>query len=299
MLWFRGQRLSVRIGFPWQKKVEYVMRSKTFLYDYSFTDNQLERSQKCSRSTSAHTILAYVVVERSKVKRSYWSSMAKKGGICYALISRSKTVLCDYNFTDNQFESSCLTVLDNVTLDSCKDKFSYDTGEYLFHAYVSSSLIFLCVTEITFDRNVAFNCLFELERQLILTGLKERAEIAGPYALRSPFSATMASVMSQHSSNDALRQLESKVEDVTGIMRKNIDKAIHRGETLNDLNERSEYLADSSTEFRQSATKLKRRLFWKSIKRWAIVIIILLVIVGIIIGILFLVLAAKGAFKHK
>ena len=220
--------------------------------------------------------------------------MPRTVSIHYALISREKVVLCDHAMSDYQFESTLQTVLENVVRSKdTNDKFSFDGGNYSYHAYAAGNLVYLCVSEVVFDRNLAFNCLFELERHLTLAGLKERAQTAGPYALRTSFSSTMASILSQYSSSDMLGKLESKVDEVTGIMRQNIDKVIHRGQTLDDLNERSDLLAHSSTDFRNNATKLRKKLCWKNVKLWVILAIVFIVLIFIIVAIILIVLAAE------
>ena len=215
--------------------------------------------------------------------------------IHYALISREKVVLCDYRSSNDRFESTWQTVLENVMRNKdMNDKFSFDSGNYTYYAYTASNIVYLCIADAMFDRNLAFNCLFELERQLIHAGLKERVYSAGPYSLRSCFSATMASVLANYSSNDKLGKLESKVEEVTGVMRQNIDKVVQRGETLDDLNERSDLLAHSSTDFRQSATKLRKKLCWKNVKLWVILTVIFLILAVIVVAIILSVLAIQG-----
>ena len=219
-------------------------------------------------------------------------------GIRFALISRGKTVLCDHQIAANgNFELTCQSVLDNVSRETSKT--SYECDEYVVHAYVSGNITYLCVTGTIFDRNVAFNCLFELERRLISAGLQERAQIAGPYALRSSFGSIMKDVLSEYSSSDVLDHLENKVGAVQGIMRQNINKAVHRGENLDDLTDRSELLAHSSTYFRSSATKLRKRLFWRNARLWIILCVILLCIAVGIAVIVVVVLAAKGDFNRK
>ena len=80
-------------------------------------------------------------------------------------------------------------------------------------------------------------------------------------------------------------------------MRQNIDKAVERGDALWDLNERSDLLANSSTEFRQSAVKLRKKLCWRNVKLWVLLIVTLIVLIVVIAVIVIAVLAAKGEFK--
>ena len=149
-------------------------------------------------------------------------------GIYFGLISCGKTVLCDHRIAaDGNFKSTCQLILSHVSRGP--SKISYESSDqYVFHVYVSESLTYLCVTDKIFDRNIAFNCLFELECRLISEGLQERAQRAGPYTLRSSFESIMKDVLSEYSSSDVLDHLENKVEKVQGIMRQNIDKLLNK-----------------------------------------------------------------------
>jgi vesicle-associated membrane protein 7 len=209
--------------------------------------------------------------------------------ICYALISRGKIILCDHRLRDGDYESICQPILENVSRNDEESlKVSYDSasGKYICHTYLNNQLVYICVTETVFDKNVVYQCLFELEEKLLSMGLMEGAQTAGPYALKKSFSHTMAEVLSKYSSSDVLGRMETQVEEVTGVMRQNINKVVDRGENLDNLTERSDLLAHASTDFRVSATKLRKKLCWKNAKKWVVlfvVVIALLLIVGIII----------------
>lgn len=219
--------------------------------------------------------------------------------IRYGLLSRGTTVLCDCKLVEGNYESLCQSVLEYVCSDRSKTKYSYETDEHLVQVYSSQQLYYVCVTALVFDRNVAFNCLFELERQLLAEGLKERAQVALPYTLRSNFSRIMGSTLSRYSSSDTLCRLEDRVDEVTDIMRDNIRKVVDRGDTLNDLQDRSEALAFSSQDFRQSSIRLNRKLCLKNMKLWIILIAIVAFIFAIILVIIIIVLAAKGVFNKN
>ena len=81
-----------------------------------------------------------------------------------------------------------------------------------------------------------------------------------------------------------VQQLREDVEEVKGQMIQNIDKAIERGDILDDLREPIEDLNARANEFRLSSTRLKRKLWWQNIKLWIILIVIILVILGVIIA---------------
>ena len=129
--------------------------------------------------------------------------------IYYALLARRRVVLCDYADVSGNFESLSQAVLER--LPATDTKISYESGTYLFHCVVSQGLSFICVTEATFDRNVAYAYLFELQRQLASARLEQRAAIAGPYALRRDFSGVVESLMHRYSSSDHLTSLQTQV----------------------------------------------------------------------------------------
>lgn len=220
----------------------------------------------------------------------------KTTNIRYATLSRGTAVLCDHKPVQGNYESLCQSVLEYVTSELSKTKYSYETGEHLVHVYTSEQLYYLCVTALAFDRNVAFNFLLELERQLITAGLKERARVSLPYSLRSSFSEIMGSTLLRYSSSDALGRLEGQVDEVTDVIKDNIRKVADRGDQMNDLQYRSEALAFSAADFKKNATKLSRKLWWKNVKLW----VVLVVIVGsIAVMITVAVLASQGVFDRK
>lgn len=172
-------------------------------------------------------------------------------GLCYALIARQKVVLCDHASVQGNYETPSLSILENL-VSTRETRISYEVGSHVYHVVISGPLRYLCVSDPVFDRGLAFGCLAELETRLHNTpGLAERAEYVGPYALRGDFSGEIASVLELYSSNDKLDHLQSQVKSVTGVMTRNLERVMQRGETLDDLEDRSQRLAHSSTDFRQ------------------------------------------------
>ena len=91
--------------------------------------------------------------------------------------------------------------------------------------------------------------------------------------------------------------LTLQVKEVTQVMTDNIEHVIARGQALSDLEERSELLQSSSVQFRNNATKLKRKVFWKSVKLWVAVGIVVVIVLAIVAALI--VLVATGQFKNK
>ena len=81
------------------------------------------------------------------------------------------------------------------------------------------------------------------------------------------------------------------------MMTSNIEHVVARGEALSDLEERSELLHHSSVEFRSNATKLRRKVFWKSVKLWVGVIVVLVIVLAVIAALV--ALGVTGEFKKN
>ena len=229
----------------------------------------------------------------SPVERSA-SQFMMASGLYYALLARQRVILCDGG--QKGFEESAQAVVDG--LQPSINMISYESSNHIFHIMVSNDLTYVCVSDKLFDRQIAFGFLRELERQLQATGLREKASYVGPYALRQEFGSVINAQLKQYSSGDKLSHLQGRVTEVTGVMTENIEKVVRRGEALEDLTDRSELLAHSSTDFRHSSTKLRKKLFWKSIKMWVIFVCVLLGIVLAIIIIIVVSLAATGHFNN-
>lgn len=212
----------------------------------------------------------------------------------YALVARQRVVLCDYALKQGSYESFALSALDRVIADRVS-RISYEDGNRVFHVLVSQGLTYMCAADLAFDRSLAFGCLDELENRLYLSpGLKEKAEFVGPYALRRDFSEDMSQVLAQYAAGDTLGKLQTNVTNVTGVLKGNLEKVVQRGDALHDLEDRSERLAQHSTDFRHSAVKLRRKEQCRRNKLCCMVgsvvfIIVALIIIGIVLG------ALKGA----
>lgn len=221
--------------------------------------------------------------------------MASSSGLHYALIARQRVILADGG--QESFLESAQSVVEG--LQPSVNVISYESKSHVYHIKVSNGLTYVCVADKIFDRQIAFAFLKELERQLQATGLREKANYVGPYALRQEFGSVINTQLRHYSSGDQLSLMQGRVTEVTGVMTENIEKVMRRGEALEDLTDRSALLAGSSTEFRHTSTKLRKKLFWKSVKMWVILIVVILVIILLIVAAVLIGLAATGHFSSN
>jgi len=84
--------------------------------------------------------------------------------------------------------------------------------------------------------------------------------------------------------NKRLQQTQAQVDEVVDIMRMNVDKVLERDQKLSQLDDRADALQMGASQFEQSAGALKRKFWWKNLKMWIILsIVVTLLLVGIII----------------
>ncbi|KAM3599628.1 uncharacterized protein V6R79_008818 [Siganus canaliculatus] len=92
-------------------------------------------------------------------------------------------------------------------------------------------------------------------------------------------------------SSAQLDQVQSQVNEVKVILTDNISKVLQRGERLDDLIDKTDDLQASADSFQRTSTRVARKYWWKNIKMWIIIGIIVLIVLILII------LFATGTIK--
>ncbi|KAI8144933.1 synaptobrevin-domain-containing protein [Fennellomyces sp. T-0311] len=84
--------------------------------------------------------------------------------------------------------------------------------------------------------------------------------------------------------NNKVSRVQAQVDEVVNIMQENIDKAMQRGERIDDLRGKTEDLQSTAHHFRRGANQVRKRMWWKDLKWKIIIAVTILVILAIIIG---------------
>ncbi|VDH95419.1 vesicle-associated membrane protein 8-like [Mytilus galloprovincialis] len=88
--------------------------------------------------------------------------------------------------------------------------------------------------------------------------------------------------MSSHNT-DHIDRLQGDVNEVTHLLKDNVEKVLERGEKIEDLQNRSEDLTASSIQFKSRSRDLRRKMCCKNFKMTCILIIVITVVIAIII----------------
>ncbi|XP_031569527.1 vesicle-associated membrane protein 4-like [Actinia tenebrosa] len=82
--------------------------------------------------------------------------------------------------------------------------------------------------------------------------------------------------------NDNVAKVKNEIKSVVNVMQNNISKVLDRGAKLDDLQDKSENLETSASQFRVGSRRLQRKMWWQNCRLklvFAFVVIILLVII--------------------
>ena len=137
----------------------------------------------------------------------------------------------------------------------------------------------------------AFDYLEDVKKEFKIAGLHKRALSCGLYELRIEFGDILGELTSR-ACGDGVSKLQTKVDTVQEVMTQNVEKLLQRGDGLDDLQGRSEELAMNSIQFQRTAGKLRRKIMWKSVKLWVVIIVIITIIL-VIIAVLITLVATK------
>ncbi|XP_029390466.1 vesicle-associated membrane protein 7 isoform X3 [Mus pahari] len=105
--------------------------------------------------------------------------------------------------------------------------------------------------------------------------------------MNSEFSSVLAAQLKHHSENtslDKVMETQAQVDELKGIMVRNIDLVAQRGERLELLIDKTENLVDSSVTFKTTSRNLARAMCMKNIKLTIIIIIVSIVFIYIIVS---------------
>lgn len=92
--------------------------------------------------------------------------------------------------------------------------------------------------------------------------------------------------MSKSINNQSIADLSSEVNEVTNLLKTNVDKIVDRGERIDNLHERSANLGNNAIRFQKCAVEVRRKARWKNIKLNIFIIIAVCMFIGILAGIL-------------
>lgn len=204
-----------------------------------------------------------------------------------ACIAHNSTILTEAT-TSAASQTSSLASLILPKIDhATPQKLTYTHGAHHIH-YSSSSpsefppahptaggLTYLVVSDSSpASRRASFFFLAELRRRFLARFPAETTDFSdlpdyGCASFAGELRALMAesaAAAQERAENDAIGSVQRGIEDVRGIMTRNIEGLLERGERIDLLVDKTGQLGGSASEFRVRSRGLKRRMWWKNVK---------------------------------
>jgi len=203
--------------------------------------------------------------------------------ILYALVSREKTVLAEHTTTSGNFPTVTRVLLAKIPAQDGKMTYVYD--EYVFHYIVESGICYLCMSDEKNKHRIPFGFLEDMKRSFTAKFGHEAPQTAIAFAMNEEFSPTIKERMDFYNSDDADRAIDnigavkSQIEDVKEVMVQNIEKVLERGEKIELLVDKTDRLNQQAFRFESSSRALRRAMYWKKMRCYAIIAVVSVVVI--------------------
>jgi len=217
-----------------------------------------------------------------------------------ACIAHHSTILSECTTSASSQTSSLASLILPKIQHTTPQKLTYTHGSHHIH-YIAEApsdhpgqpsaggLTFLVVAESSFGRRIPFGFLFEIRKRFFEAFPAAAHDFADmPNYGAGSFNADLRSLMVDYGTtaggqNDAITTAKKEIDDVRGIMTRNIEGLLERGERMDLLVDKTDRLGGSAREFRVRSRDLKRRMWWKNVKLMALLALVLLLIVFTIV----------------
>ncbi|CAN8103099.1 unnamed protein product [Discula destructiva] len=223
--------------------------------------------------------------------------------LLYSCIAHKSTILSEcITSASSQTSSLASIILPKITHDS-PQKLTYTHGTHHIH-YLSEApsehddgssaggLTFLVIAESALGRRVPFGFLFEIRKRFFAQFPAATTDFSDmPNYGAGSFNADLKSLMVEYGTtrggqDDAINNAQREIDDVRGIMTRNIEGLLERGERIDLLVDKTDRLGGSAREFRVRSRGLKREMWWKNVKLMALLVLVLvLVVLAIVIAV--------------
>ena len=221
-----------------------------------------------------------------------------------ACIAHNTTILSECTTSASSQTSSLASIILPKINHDAPQKLTYTHGSHHIH-YIAESpsgsdtpsasaggLTFLVVAEASLGRRVPFGFLFEIRRRFFDEFPARATDYDElPNYGAAAFNGTLKGLMVDFGTtaggrDDAISSVQREMDDVRGIMTRNIEGLLERGERIDLLVDKTDRLGGSAREFRVRSRGLKRQMWWKNVKLMGLLaLVVVLIIVTIVIAV--------------
>ena len=132
---------------------------------------------------------------------------------------------------------------------------------------------------------IPFAFLIDMKQEFLSKYGADIPQRAIAFAMNEEFSPIIRQKMDFYNSEDADRSIDnigavkSQIEDVKNVMVQNIEKVLERGEKIELLVDKTDRLNQQAFRFESSSRNLRRAMYWRKIKCYAIMGLIAVLVI--------------------
>ena len=161
---------------------------------------------------------------------------------------------------------------------SSPSKSTIDAGQAHFHYVNHGGVCYLCLTDKSYPKRLAFNYLEELQKEFVQK-YQQSGEVEGasrPYAFIKfdTFIQKTKKLYVDTRTQRNLSKLNEELSDVQDSMKQNIQDVLGRGERLDSVMAKSSSLRDASGKYAKDARYLNTRAMLRKYGPWALVLLL-------------------------
>jgi len=231
------------------------------------------------------------------------SSSTPATPLLYACIAYNTTIQAECTTSASSQTSSLASLILPKIEHATPQKLTYTHGAHHIH-YVAEApsehphgssaggLTFLVIAESSLGRRVPFGFLFEIRRRFLGAFPDDATDFAElPNYGCASFNGELRGLMVEYGTtpeghDDALGNVRREMDDVRGIMTRNIEGLLERGERIDLLVDKTDRLGGSAREFRVRSRGLKRKMWWKNVKLMGLLgLVLVLILVSIVVAV--------------
>ncbi|XP_028803254.1 vesicle-associated membrane protein 721 [Neltuma alba] len=205
--------------------------------------------------------------------------------LIYAFVARGTVILADYTEFSGNFNSIAFQCLQK--LPATNNKFTYNCDGHTFNYLVDNGFTYCIVADESIGRQVPMAFLERVKDDFASIYGGGKAATAAANSLNKEFSPKLKEHMQycvDHPEEiSKLAKVKAQVSEVKGVMMENIEKVLDRGEKIELLVDKTENLNHQAQDFRNTGTKIRRKMWLQNMKIKLIVLGILIALILIIV----------------
>ncbi|KAK2957234.1 putative Vesicle-associated membrane protein 7B [Blattamonas nauphoetae] len=251
-----------------------AIHSKSSPHSYSpLLTHSLSRPSYVSASVSP---LAQVLSPQNPIFPQQIRSSTSAGSI-----ATGSVVLSEYSSSSGNFGQISRTILQKIPTSNSKMSYIYEN--YTFHYVIDNRVVYLCLTDKSFDARVAFMYLKEVEDRFIAQ-YGNSVFSASANTMRD-FNSQLDQLMRTYTTKsvDRIARAKDDVDELRGVVEGNIDKLLARQDKLELLVDQTEELDNAAVRFNKGSKDLKKKMWWKNVWLWVVIVVVILLIIFFII----------------